>query len=241
MFLTAVALYSRTVYGISASFSTLARLRPFRPKPTMTTCARLFAGNPAYSVRSLLLSSLLNILWELTLLDIRGESCMAKGVRSIVTTAEARNHWYISFEIRPADKPATASTKENSPTCPRSMAECIDVRRGRLIMYIETKAVMNFSMLIPNTRGSRKTILLIKKDVSMSMPTDMKKMPVKLSLKGRIVDVASCAYSDSEITRPARKAPSASERPNSDVRNAIPKQRIRIVMTNSSRFFVRTT
>ena len=27
-------------------------------------------------------------------------------------------------------------------------------------------------------------------------------------LKGRIVDVASCAYSDSEITRPERKAPS---------------------------------
>jgi hypothetical protein len=82
--------------------------------------------------------------------------------------------------------------------------------------------------------------LFIKNDVSISIPIDTKNSPLKLSLKGNIVNVASWEYSDSEITSPARNAPSARDRPNSDVIKAVPKQRTKIVITNNSRFFVWT-
>jgi hypothetical protein len=120
------------------------------------------------------------------------------------------------------------------------MLDCNDIRKGRFRIYMERNPVKNFNIFIPNARVRIKSILLIKYSVSISIPTDIKKSPLKLSLKGNIVVDASWAYSDSEITRPARNAPSAKERPNSDVRKAIPKHRIKIVTANNSRLLVRT-
>ncbi len=76
---------------------------------------------------------------------------------------------------------------------------------------------------------------------SSSIPMDTKKRILNISLRGRISLNAWCPYSDSEITRPARKAPSASDKPTSDVNQAVPKQMSTILIKNNSRLWVETT
>ena len=50
---------------------------------------------------------------------------------------------------------------------------------------------------------------------SNSMPTDTKKSTAKASRSGSDSSAARCENSDSRITMPAKKAPSAKETPNS--------------------------
>ena len=72
------------------------------------------------------------------------------------------------------------------------------------------------------------------------MPIEIKKRMLNISLSGRISLKAWCPYSDSDITRPARNAPNASERPTSDVSHAVPKQINTILIRNNSRLCVLT-
>jgi len=75
---------------------------------------------------------------------------------------------------------------------------------------------------------------------SISIPIETKKRLLKLSRNGSTSAMAWWLYSDSEITNPATNAPSASDRPASDVSHAIPRQRTMIVSRNSSRLRLRT-
>jgi hypothetical protein len=73
------------------------------------------------------------------------------------------------------------------------------------------------------------------------MPTDTKKMLAKISRKGSTLLVAWWLYSDSEMMRPARKAPRASDRPMLEVSRATEKHSTTVVSTNSSLLLVRAT
>ena len=70
----------------------------------------------------------------------------------------------------------------------------------------------------PKTRTGREPT----NPISRSMPTEMKKIPLNVSRKGRTSETAWSPYSDSEITSPARKVPSARDRPKLAVTNAAP-------------------
>ena len=53
------------------------------------------------------------------------------------------------------------------------------------------------------------------------MPIEVKKTPLKSARNGSTSESARSPYSDSEITRPARKAPIASEKPTEAVASAV--------------------
>src|SRR3990170_8460902 len=82
---------------------------------------------------------------------------------------------------------------------------------------------------------------LRKKPISSSIPIEIKKRPVKLSLKGSMSEMAWEAYSDSEMIIPARKATRARESPNREVRSAVLRHNKRMVMTKRARLLILTT
>ena len=74
-----------------------------------------------------------------------------------------------------------------------------------------------------------------------SIPTDMKKRLMNASLNGIMSPMTWWLYSDSEIARPAMKAPRARERPACAVSQAVPNPTKMMVSMNSSLLLVRTT
>ncbi len=70
------------------------------------------------------------------------------------------------------------------------------------------------------------------------MPMEMKKTLVKTSRKGATSATTWWLYSDSETTMPARKAPSASEKPRCSVKYAMPRQTSSAPSTKTSRMRV---
>ena len=58
--------------------------------------------------------------------------------------------------------------------------------------------------------------------MSSSIPSDVKKMPLKRARKGRTSDSAWSPYSDSEMMSPAMKAPIAMENPAAEVTRVAP-------------------
>ncbi len=75
---------------------------------------------------------------------------------------------------------------------------------------------------------------------SSSIPTEMKKRLMKASRNGMMSLSAWWLYSDSEMARPAMKAPSARESPASEVSQAVPRPMKMMVRMNSSRLRVLT-
>src|SRR5438876_676892 len=69
----------------------------------------------------------------------------------------------------------------------------------------------------------------------------MKNRLLKLSRKGKISAIAWWLYSDSEMISPAMNAPSARDRPASELSQAMPRHTRMMVITNSSRLRLRTT
>ncbi len=87
---------------------------------------------------------------------------------------------------------------------------------------------------------SRKTYPRIRKGSSMNnrklmlAPTEIKNSPRSNPLKGSMVVSNSCRYSLSASTTPARKVPSAGERPIADMARAIPMTSNRAMAVNIS-------
>ena len=73
------------------------------------------------------------------------------------------------------------------------------------------------------------------------MPMEMKKMPAKLSLSGWMSASTWWLYSESEISRPATNAPSASEMPDWKASQAVPRQMSSTNSTKISWFRSRAT
>jgi hypothetical protein len=67
---------------------------------------------------------------------------------------------------------------------------------------------------------------------------ETKKKDEKVSLKGIMCPKALWLYSDSDIIKPARKAPKARDIPSSAVKNATERHIRRMLIKNSSWFFV---
>ena len=108
----------------------------------------------------------------------------------MLSIADARKTWNRSSGKMPAILPASARMKENSPIWARPMPACIeaftpeDVARRDAMVVDDLRARMK-------KRAARTRIQLSrKKGMSMSIPIETKKRTRKLSLKGRISDVA---------------------------------------------------
>jgi hypothetical protein len=72
------------------------------------------------------------------------------------------------------------------------MLACSDVRSARFQSTVERKPLrVLISNMKPTIYVTEAGLSMIN-DVSISMPTDIKNNPLKLSLKGRTAAVASC-------------------------------------------------
>jgi hypothetical protein len=67
----------------------------------------------------------------------------------------------------------------------------MDILTGRFSKYMEINPAINFRIIIPQTSDMTESKLSMRNTMSISMPTDIKKRPLKLSLNGIIIEVAS--------------------------------------------------
>jgi len=77
-------------------------------------------------------------------------------------------------------------------------------------------------------------------EVLSNIPMEMKNRLLKRSRNGRMSETTWWLYSDSEMTTPARKAPSARDNPSEDVSQAMPRQERSEAIRKISRTRIRT-
>ena len=111
---------------------------------------------------------------------------MTRGVSIMVMTAAARKVWKSLLVIRFRLAPWRRSTKLNSPTCATPSPTSTEVRRGKPIttteVIPETSLAARMAAAMPAT-----SIHSVRANARLnSIPMEMKKRLLKLSLNGRI-------------------------------------------------------
>ena len=232
---TVFGLSSIAVYGISALRAASATCRPIGPNPTMMMCPS--SGAPVGSAARAASRALSRPgRGRRRMADVtRGADAMTNGATVIVPTDTARKTCSRSGLSRPYSIPGLERMKANSPIWP--MASPV-----RTMFWRDTPAGMTamapmtaLRMMMPMMSPAIGSACAAKKPVLRSIPIETKKKLVKMSRKGMIVERAALLYSDSDMIRPARKAPRARERPARDVSHAVPRQRVTTVIRKSSR------
>ncbi len=124
---------------------------------------------------------------------------------------------------------------ENSPSCARvrPLISAVDSRPPTA--RTDTVASVTLSANRTASRGTSTPSCVITAEMSSSMPMEMKNTPLNTARKGRTSDNACNPYSDSEMIRPAMKAPMAMEKPTASVTTAVPMQKKATHSVNNSR------
>src|SRR3989304_4967196 len=123
---------------------------------------------------------------------------------------------------------------ENSPICARLRPTRLDRRKGdlkkRTATAIRSSAFTNSMEAAKRNTWGRCAVRYLN---SRSIPIEIKKRELKVSLKGRISATIWFEYSDSDIASPAMNAPRARERPLKEVAHAVPRHTNTIVSMNT--------
>lgn len=138
-------------------------------------------------------------------------------------------------------KACPASTKENSPIWDMLKAEIMAVRMEYPVIFTTGTSVKSFMAKIRAAMERTIKIWEMKKSKFNNIPTEMKKILVKISLNGRTFSIMLTLYSDSARSKPAINAPKERDKPIEAVIRATEKQNPRTVMSISSRERVLTT
>ena len=164
------------------------------------------------------------------------------GLSAMENKAPASTRLAPSGGNRPNEEPSATRMNENSPICAKLADTVSAVLSGyRNASTRPAAATVLPSMMMATTAStcsgrSHKTAGL------NSMPTDTKKSTANASRSGSDSCAARWLNSDSRITMPAKKAPSANDTPNSAAEpNAMPTAAATTHSVNSSRDPVRAT
>ncbi len=167
-------------------------------------------------------------------ITIRSAFWIRNGAASIDSSIDARIACSSVVSTRCRSRIRFSSTKPNSPACARPRPVRIATpgaapnRRARPVMMAAfrptwpTKKPITRNGWVQITRGSS------------SIPVVTKNRPSSTSRNGLMSSSTWCRYGVSEISMPAMKAPSASDRPKRSVMNAAPSVTSSRLSTNSS-------
>src|SRR6476619_382118 len=134
--------------------------------------------------------------------------------------------------VTPTLLPPFAITKANSPPEEDNpIAERKDIILSIFWSLADTNTVANFATIIKTIAGIIKSGINLK---SIRAPTDTKNNAAKISLTGVDKTEAIACDFDSAINTPAKKAPAATEIPNSNAKKAIPKAKPTHATINTS-------
>ena len=114
------------------------------------------------------------------------------------------------------------TTNANSPPCPSNSVNTGRSCTGSPIQRDRPKITASFSVRKATTTTAIGPGDFISTPKSMLMPTAMKNRPSSRPLKGSMSVSSSRRYSLSASSTPARKAPSAMDKPTSCIRPAMP-------------------
>ena len=96
-----------------------------------------------------------------------------------------------------------------------------------------------FAAMVTAAQNSTESQIVAARPKSIPAPTVMKNSPSSSPLNGLMSLSSSCRYSLVASTTPAMKAPSAGDRPTSDISSAIPITTSNAAAVNSSRRLAR--
>jgi hypothetical protein len=119
-------------------------------------------------------------------LAAHGAPRIRNGVATIVRMATARRYWYTSVPTNPSRNPSDIRRKENSPICASPTAPITETLQGYFSVRIAAPAQNPFNS---TTVTEMKRIMgrwRTRNGRSSSIPTEMKKTPLKTSRKGKI-------------------------------------------------------
>ncbi len=143
--------------------------------------------------------------------------------------------------ITPPDWASRSSTNPNSPNCASPTPASQATRAGKRIASAATVANTPLTATNPRKRSATSRGARTRMRGSRSMPSEMKKMLTKASRSGRTSLIARWRKRVSATATPPRNAPSASERPASEVIQAVPMQMVRTESKKSSRLRAAST
>ena len=154
---------------------------------------------------------------------------------TIVTSATSNVRSNTPGGMTPRSTPTCASTNENSPICARLSPASTATRAG----IPSSNTMTNTIAALPTTTTPLTSAMVAAFETSapgsMSMPTETKNSEAKRSRRGNVSAMTCARYSDSPTTRPARKAPKASDSPANWVSTAVPSARPTTPSRNNSR------
>ena len=158
------------------------------------------------------------------------------GVMKVVTIVTSPNIGKIEEVMAPMSWPALATTKDSSPLAdaiPNPVLNAvIPPPPYRLALTNIALIIRNFDAKDVKTSNIAGIISKGIWDKSINAPIDIKNIAANISLSGIVRTLATLALFDSATNTPAKKAPVATDRPNSlaanDKPNANPRITIRI-------------
>ncbi len=163
--------------------STFARFRPFIPYPAMMTwfsgtCAA--GDSPSSSAASGRFMTR-----HVQKRAIEGAAFIRNGVAVIVRIATASRYWLSRASTSPSRIPWNSRTNENSPTCASPMAAITVSAQEYRTARIAAPAQTAFTARTAAVRKRTIARFRARKGRSRSIPTEMKKTPLKTSRTGR--------------------------------------------------------
>ena len=151
----------------------------------------------------------------------RSAATSSSGVSSIDSVTAAISSDDTGVEITPACAAVWNTTKPNSPPCASSMTKTGRSRSGIGIAIAIAHSTSSLSARKPSTTAAISHGCCRTTAKSMLMPTAMKKRPSSSPLNGSMSVSSSRRYSLSASSTPARKAPSAIDRPTASMSAAV--------------------
>ena len=132
---------------------------------------------------------------------------------------------------------AANSTKANSPACDSATANSAGVGAAAVAEGLRDadSRIAIFSATMPSAMPSTSSGERRNRPRSIDMPTAMKNRPSSSPLNGSMSSSSSWRYSLSASITPARKAPSAIDRPTDSISAAVPSTSSSEKPTNTSR------
>ena len=198
---------------------------PKRPKPAISTAPSAASSMVSASCFCLAARRSARRSWTTS----------SSGVQAIDSATAMVSRPPVSRSSKLAPCAAANTTKANSPPCESNRANS---PRWRGVMPMTLASSHSSAVLIARKPTSNRATLpgrASSKPKSIAMPTEMKNRPSKSPLNGSMSVSRAWRYSELASSTPARKAPSAMERPTSDISCDMPSTSSRAKAVNTSR------